>query len=176
MIQEKDLAEFYNAIKTNQALGIQPLSDALRQIAADNEIPLQVMSESVKFGSLLKSHIDDCLYISHPEHTRDYFSIIAHMENGKLTIYRYGFSKQMDKKFEKQQAKKGGGTFVRGLLTGHQPEDGYMGNIVGAGIMMKGTASAIFHGIKALGGSKDKLKEEEAWYDAVYAALCQAVS
>lgn len=176
MIQEKELVEFYTAIKPKQVLGVQQLSDVARQIAVANEVPFQAMSESVKFGSLIKSHIDDCLYISHPEHAKDYFSIIAHLENGKIVIYRYGYSKQMEKKFEKQQAKKGGGTFVRGLLTGHEPGDGVAGNFVGAGIMMKGTASALFHGIKALGGSKDKLKEEEAWYDAVYAVLCQAVS
>ena len=61
-------------------------------------------------------------------------------------------------------------------MYGYLTEDGYMGNVVGAGIMMKGTAKALFHGIRALGGSKDKLKEEETWYDAIYAIICKSNS
>lgn len=176
MIQEKDLVEFYSSIKFNQDISLQQLEESMKKIASANEVPFNSQVESVKFGSLLRSHTEDCLRISHPDHYKDYYSIFICFDKKELIIYRYGFSKQMEKKMEKQQAKKGGGTFVRGLLTGHEPGDGVAGNFAGAGIMMKGTASAIFHGIKALGGSKDKLKEEETWYDAVYAVLCQAVS
>lgn len=174
MIQGKDLVEFYSPVKVKDGLDLQQLADAAKAMASSNEIPIKVTADTVKSGSLLKSHVEDCLCISHPEHTRDYFTIVIQQNNGQLQVNRYGFSKQMDKKMEKQEAKKGGGTFVKGLLTGHQPEDGYTGNIVGAGIMMKGTAKALFHGIKALGGSKDKLKEEEAWYDAIYAIISSA--
>lgn len=176
MYQEKDLVEFYSSVTVNQKINVQQLGSILQQKASENEIPCNVVTESIKFGSLLRSHTEDCLSISHPGHIRDYYSIILHIDNDELRIYRYGYSKQMGKKMEKQQAKKGGGTFVKGFFTGHEPGDGVAGNFVGAGIMMKGTASAIFHGIKALGGNKDELKEEEAWYEALNAIICESVS
>lgn len=176
MLHEKDLVEFYSSVAAKQEINLEQLATTMQQIASTNEVPFVSKMEPVKFGSLIRSHTDDCIRISHPDHAKDYYSILVNLDKNNLIIYRYGFSKQMEKKMEKQQAKRGGGTFVRGLFTGHEPGDGVAGNIAGAGIMMKGTASAIFHGIKALGGSKDKLKEEEAWYDAIYAVLCQAVS
>lgn len=176
MLQEKDLVEFYTAIRMKSDVDIHELSAAIQDSAKTNEIPATSSTESVKFGSLLKSHVDDCIRITHPDHTKDYFSIIIHKEKGELIIYRYGFSKQMDKKMEKQAVKKSGGTFVKGFFTGHQPEDGYGGMFVGAAKMMKGTAGMLFHAVKSAGGSKDKLKEEEAWYDTIYALISEACS
>lgn len=174
MIQEKYLVEFYEAVRTSSHTNPIDLTGKMKEIAVANDIPVVFTSESVKFGSMLKSHIDDCLRLYHPDHPKDYFSIIVHNDNGKLVIYRYGFSKQLDKQMEKKQVKKSGGTFVKGLLTGHQPEDGYGGMFVSAAKMMQGTAGMLFHAVKSIGGSKSKMQEEEAWYDAVYAIICEA--
>ncbi len=174
MIQEKHLVEFYESLQVGGCTNTSELSKKMQEIAAANSIPVVFEFETVKFGSLLKSHTDDCLRISHPEHIRDYFAIIVHNNNGEWEIYRYGFSKQLDKQMEKKQVKKSGGTFVKGLLTGHQPEDGYGGMFVGAAKMMQGTAGMLFHAVKSIGGSKAKMQEEEAWYDTVYAMICEA--
>lgn len=123
----------------------------MKDIARANDIPVMFGSEAVKFGTLLRSYTDDCLRIWHPEHAKDYFSIIVH------------------------KIKKSGGTFVKGLFTGHQPEDGYGGMFVGAAKMMQGTAGMLFHAVKAIGGSKSKMQEEEAWYDAIYSLICEAL-
>lgn len=173
MIQEKYLIEFYEAIQTRSDTNPIELSGKMKETAIANSIPVSFSSEPVKFGSLLRSHTDDCLRIFHPDHIRDYFSIIVHNDNGNLVIYRYGSSKQLDKQMEKQQVKKSGGTFVKGLFTGHQPEDGYGGMFVGAAKMMQGTAGMLFHAVKSIGSSKAKMQEEEAWYDAVYALICE---
>ena len=165
MILEKELVEFYPSVNTKNGIDLQHLAETVKNLAFLDSVPVILSIDGVLSSSMHKSTVEDCLCISHPDHA-DYYSIVIKPNNGQLQMLRCGFSKEMDKKRERQEAKEGGKTFVKGLLTGHQPEDGYMGNVVGAGIMMKGTAKALFHGIKALGGSKDKLKEEETWYDA----------
>lgn len=174
MIQEKHLSEFYPNLQVKGDFDLQNLSSSLKVLAETNLLPCTFAIESVKFGSMLRSHVDDCLCIFHPEHPKDYYTIILHIEKGTLSVYRFGVSKQMHKQMEKQQLKKSGGTFAKGLLGGHDAPDAVSGafaSVAGAGIMMKGTAGMLFHAVKSIGGSKSKLQEEQSWYDALYAAI-----
>lgn len=180
MIQEKHLTEFLapKPLSAHAPATVAALDDALRTAADANQIPYACHTEDVRFGGMLKNHIDSCLVITHPEHQRDYFSLVISCTGEKLTVYRYGSSKQMDKLAEKASFKGSAGTFGNGLFGGHDVDDAVTGaaaNIYGAGKMMKGTAGMLIHGLKALGGSKQKLEEEKAWYAAINKLLEAAV-
>ena len=177
MIKEKELSEFCPQVRIQDGASITPqtVTDALRNCAASHGIPAAFDLDQVKTGGMIGGKTVDCVVLYHPEHRRDYFNLVATVQHQSsyafIAVYSYGESKQMKKQDAAASAKAGakgvGKSALHGILNGN---DSIGGMFAGAAGMAKGTiglARSIAKGIGSIGGSKEKLAEEQNWYAMV---------
>ena len=104
----------------------------------------------MKSGGLFNSTVEDCIVLYHPEHRNDYFKFCIRVGRqgtyAFVSVNDFGQSKQMAKaeraEFAKQDRK-------------GKPMSYKMGSIIGAGIAN-------------IGKSKQKLEEEQMYYQCVF--------
>ena len=147
MLKEKQLNDDLTSYKcSNNIYTAEEAVNMIEQVAAQNEIPLNIVKDTLKIGGLFKSREAECLVLSHPGHERDYYKIVVMSGvNNDIMMATTGMSKQM-KKFAIAESEK---AERRGKSMSYK-----IGHMVGTSIWL-------------LGKSKNKLEAEQDYYDAV---------
>ena len=138
MLKEKQLNDDLTSYKcSNNIYTAEEAVNMIEQVAAQNEIPLNIVKDTLKIGGLFKSREAECLVLSHPGHERDYYKIVVMSGvNNDIMMATTGMSKQMKK-------------FAIAESMSYK-----IGHMVGTSIWL-------------LGKSKNKLEAEQDYYDAV---------
>lgn len=149
MIKEKELNDDLETIKVGQVYSLPEARGILLELAQANEVAIEIATDTVKTKGFLKSQEIPCLVISHPDHKSDYYKIVVLIGDGEIMVASTGVSKQM-KKFNIAEANK--------QVRIGQSMSFKIGNMV---------ASSLF----TLGKNKDKMAEENAYYDTVFGMI-----
>ena len=186
MIKEKDIYEFRPQLRVQdgQALTLLSVQAALSDCARSHSIPAAFEADQVKLGGLIGGRTLDCIVLYHPEHRCDYLNFVVTMEKQSsyafISIYIHGESKQMKKLDAAAAAKAGakgvGKSAIHGIFN---YDDSIGGMFRGAAGMAKGTAKlakSIAKGIGSIGGSQEKLAQEENWYVMVSDVFDEIIS
>lgn len=121
-------------------------------------VPVAFYNEQVKSGGLFNSSVEDCIVMYHPEHQNDYFKFCIRVGRqgtyAFVSVNDFGQSKQMAKadraEFAKQD-RKGKSMSYR------------VGSMIGSGIAN-------------IGKSKQKLEEEQRYYQCVFDIFDEIIS
>lgn len=149
MIKEKELNNDLDTIRVGKVCSLTEARGILLELAQANEVAIELTVDTVKTKGLINSKEIPCLIISHPDHKKDYYKIVVIVGNGEIMVASTGVSKQM-KKFNIAEANK--------QLRKGKSMSFKVGNIIG---------SSLF----AFGKNKDKLAEENAYYDAIFGMI-----
>ena len=149
MLKEKQLNNDLTKSKTSMMCSIGEAKQKIEKMASENQIPISIENDTIKVGSLFNSKTLDCLVISHPEHSRDYYRIVVILAVGSVMMASTGVSKQMKKFAVSENAK----AQRKGKSMSYK-----IGNMVGSSIW-------------SLGKSKNKLEAEQAYYDALFEVI-----
>ncbi len=152
MIKANDLREFRPTIRYKDGNGItlQAVQDALKDCAQNIGVPVAFYADQVKSGGLIGKTIEDCVVLYHPEHQNDYFKFCIRVKyEGSyafISVNDFGQSKQMAKadraEFAKQDRKGKSMSYKVGSMIGQ--------------------------GIANIGKNKQKLEEEQMYYQCVF--------
>lgn len=164
MIKEKELTDFRPDFKYKN--GREITLDFVREkleIAMQNaSVPIAFERDQIKIGTIFNSNTVDCLVMYHPEHAKDYFRfciyIIYDGNDAVVCTREYGQSKQMDKAYRSEIAKKGVKDYFRA-----DAED------------YSAIGSAIGGALGSIGKSKKKLEAEKMYYSLVYEVLDEVI-
>ena len=168
MIKEKELTDFRPDFKYKN--GREITLDFVREkleIAMQNaSVPIAFERDQIKIGTIFNSNTVDCLVMYHPEHAKDYFRfciyIIYDGNDAVVCTREYGQSKQMDKAYRSEIAKKG----VKDYFRADAEDYSAIGNAIG---------SAIGGALGSIGKSKKKLETEKMYYSLVYEVLDEVI-
>lgn len=160
MIKADDLREFRPQVRYQNGEGITlgTVKDAIKDCADKMGIPVAFTNDQVKSGGLFNSSVEDCIVMYHPEHERDYFKFCIRVKHqgvyAFVSINDFGQSKQMNKantaEFMKQDRKGQSMSYKVGSMIGQ--------------------------GLRTLGSSKQKLEEENMYYQCVFDIFDEIVS
>lgn len=152
MIKADNLREFRPSVRYKDGNGItlQTVQEAIKDCAQGMGIPVAFYSEQVKSGGLFKSSVEDCIVMYHPEHQNDYFKFCIRVARqgsyAFVSVNDFGQSKQMAKaeraEFAKQDRKGKDMSYKIGSMIGQ--------------------------GIANIGKNKQKLEEEQMYYQCVF--------
>lgn len=152
MIKADTLREFRPSVRYKDGSGItlQTVQSAIKDAAQGMGIPVAFYAEQVKSGGLFNSSVEDCIVMYHPEHQNDYFKFCIRVGRqgtyAFVSVNDFGQSKQMAKadraEFAKQDRK--------GKSMSYK-----VGSMIGSGIAN-------------IGKSKQKLEEEQMYYQCVF--------
>ena len=149
MIKEKELRDFRPDFQYKNGREI-----TLNFVREKLEIAMNNASAPVAFEK------------DHPEHTKDYFKfciyIIYDGNDAVVCTREYGQSKQMDKAYRSEIAKKG----VKDYFRADAEDYSAIGNAIG---------SAIGGALGSIGKSKKKLEAEKMYYSLVYEVLDEVI-
>lgn len=145
MLKEKQLNDDVNKFKTSAICTQQEAKAKIERICAENEVPVSIEFDTLKVGGFFNSRELDCLVISHPEHQRDYYKIVVVLGGIEVIMASTGTSKQM----KKQAIADANKEWRKGRSMSEK-----VGNVIGSAIWM-------------IGKSKDKLAQEQAYYNAL---------
>lgn len=152
MIKADILREFRPSVRYKDGSGItlQIVQDALKDAAQSMGIPVAFYAEQVKSGGLFNSTVEDCIVMYHPEHQNDYFKFCIRVgRQGSyafVSVNDFGQSKQMAKANRAEFAKE---------------------DRKGKAMSYK-VGSMLSEGIMNIGKSKQKLEEEQMYYQCVF--------
>lgn len=152
MIKADNLREFRPSVRYKDGSGItlQTVQAAIKDCAQGMGIPVAFYNEQVKSGGIFNSSVEDCVVMYHPEHENDYFKFCIRVgRQGSyafVSVNDFGQSKQMAKaeraEFAKQDRK--------GKSMSYK-----VGSMIGSGLAN-------------IGKSKQKLEEEQMYYQCVF--------
>ena len=145
MLKEKQLNDDVNKFKTSVICTQQEAKEKIERICANNSVPVDIEYDTLNVGNFFNSRELDCLVISHPEHQRDYYKIVVVLGGVEVIMASTGTSKQM----KKQAIADANKQWRQGRSMSEK-----VGNVIGSAIWM-------------IGKSKDKLAQEQAYYDAL---------
>ena len=152
MIKADTLREFRPSVRYKDGDGItlQTVQEAIKDCAKGMGIPVAFYSDQVKSGGLFNSSVEDCIVMYHPEHESDYFKFCIRVgRQGSyafVSVNDFGQSKQMNK-------------------AGYA--ESYKADRKGKSMSYK-VGSMIGQGIMTIGKSKQKLEEEQRYYQCVF--------
>lgn len=159
MIKADVLREFRPTVRYKDGNGItlQAVLAAIKECARNNGIPVAFYKDQVKSGTLLNPAVEDCIVMHHPNHMFDYFKFcirVAHQGNYAFVhVNDFGRSAQVAKveraEFAKQDRK--------GKSMGYK-----VGSLIG-------------QGIGNIGKSKQKLEEEQMFYQCLSDIFDEAI-
>ena len=113
-------------------------------------IPVAFYADQVKSGGLFNSSVEDCIVMYHPEHQNDYFKFCIRVGRqgtyAFVSVNDFGQSKQMNKASYAENYK----ADRKGKSMSYK-----VGSMIGQGVM-------------TLGKSKQKLEEEQMYYQCVF--------
>lgn len=160
MIKADTLREFRPSVcyKDGSGITLQTVREAITDYAQSMGIPVAFYNEQVKSGGLFNSSVENCIVMYHPEHQNDYFKFCIRVEHqGAYTfvsVNDFGQSKQMAKadhaEFAKQDRK-------------------------GKSMSYK-VGSMMVSSIVNIGKSKQKLEEEQMYYQCVFDIFDEIIS
>ena len=152
MIKADNLRNFRPSVRYKDGNGItlQIVQEAIKDCAQSMGIPVAFYNEQVKSGGLFNSSVEDCIVMYHPEHQNDYFKFCIRVTRqgsyAFVSVNDFGQSKQVTKanraEFAKQDRK--------GKTMSYK-----IGSMIGAGIFN-------------IGKNKQKLDEEQMYYQCVF--------
>ena len=145
MLKEKQLNDDINKFKASVICTQQEAKEKIERICANNSVPVSIEYDTLKVGGFFNSRELDCLVISHPEHQRDYYKIVVVLGGFEVIMASTGTSKQM----KKQAIADANKQWRQGRSMSEK-----VGNVIGSAIWM-------------IGKSKDKLAQEQAYYNAL---------
>lgn len=139
-------------------LTISDVKSALEEKIREHGINAIVTREQVKSGGIFNSNVDDCLLIYHRDHQKDYFNhLIIMKKQGNFTYlstYGCGKSKQIGKQARSDFAK-----------------DDRKGKSVSYKL-----GSVVASTIASVGLNKNKVEEENMYYDSINFVIDEVVS
>lgn len=160
MIKADSLREFRPSVRYKDGDGItlRTVQEAIKDCAQGMGIPVAFCNEQVKSGGLFNSSVEDCIVMYHPEHQNDYFKFCIRVEHqgtyAFVSVNDFGQSKQIAKadraEFAKQDRK--------GKSMSYK-----VGSMIGSGIAN-------------IGKSKQKLEEEQRYYQCVVDIFDEIIS
>lgn len=153
MLKEKQLNNDLTSLPTDTVCTAADLKERLERVGEENELPLTILQDTIKVGGMFNSRELECVVISHPEHLRDYYQIVAIPGNGEVLAATTGTSKQMKKFSIAERAKEQRRGKSLSFKIGHM------------------ATSSLF----LIGKSKDKLAAEQDYYDAVLSAVAMCL-
>lgn len=145
MLKEKQLNDDLSKFKTSTVRTLHEAKDLIDQMCKENDIPVSIEFDTLKVGGFLNSRELDCLILSHPEHQRDYYKVVAVLGGLEVILATTGTSKQMKKKAIADANKE----WRKGRSMSQK-----VGNVIGSAIWM-------------VGKSKSKLEMEQNYYNAL---------
>lgn len=160
MIKADSLREFRPTVRYRDGAGItlQTVQEAIKSCAQGMGIPVAFYADQVKSGGLFNSTVDDCIVMYHPEHQNDYFKFCIRVNRqgtyAFVAVNDFGQSKQMNKANTAE--------FMRQDRRGKQ--------------MSYKVGSLIGQGLRTLGSSKQKLEEEQNYYQCIFDIFDEIVS
>lgn len=160
MLKADSLREFRPTFRYEDGsdISLESVQTALENAANGMNIPVAFYNEQVKSGGLFNSTVEDCIVMYHPEHRNDYFKFCIRVNyQGNfafISVNDFGQSKQMNKagRAEAYRADRQG-----------QSASYKIGSLIG-------------QGLTTLGKSKQKLEEEQRYYDCIEVILDEIIS
>lgn len=152
MIKSDDLREFRPQVRYQNGDGItlQTVTEAIKDAAENMGILVAFRPDQVKSGGIFNSEVEDCVVMYHPEHESDYFKFCFRVKRqGKYAfvyVNDYGKSKQI--------AKADTSEFMKNDRRGKE--------------LSYKVGSLIGQGIRTLGRNKNKLEEENNYYQCIF--------
>lgn len=151
MIKADNLRKFHPGVRIKNGSGItlSAVQTAVEKGAEDIGIPVAFYDDQVKSGGLFNSSVEDCIVMYHPDHERDYFKFcIRAGRQGSyafVSVNNFGESKQIAKANYAESAY----AERQGKSLGHK-----IGSMIDEGIM-------------TIGKNKQKLEEEQMYYQCI---------
>lgn len=152
MINADSLREFRPVVRYKDGATITPetVQTALQECAAKMGIPIAFRNDQVKAGSFFKPTYEDCLVMYHPDHLNDYFNFcirVSHQGSyAFVSVNDFGVSKQISKADHAEWAKQD----RKGKKMSYK-----VGSMIGSGLA-------------TLGKNKQKLEEEQMYYQCIF--------
>lgn len=159
MIKIDELNAFLPAYKyeVDGEINFQVVINSIKETAEKYNIPVGFYDDQVKSGGMFSREIEECIVVFHPEHQTDYFKFCIRIKHQGVFTYIYtdvfGSSAQMDK-------------FARAEMAKQDRKGKTMSYKVG---------SMIGSGLRNMGKSRQKLEEEEIYYDTLKYVLSEAL-
>lgn len=152
MIKADSLREFRPAVRyrDGSAITLKTVQEALTDCAKNIGIPVAFYSDQVKSGGMFNSTVEDCIVMYHPEHQNDYFKFCIRVTKQGS----YAFVSVNDFGTSKQNAKADRAAFAKEDRKGKS--------------MSYKIGSLASQGLMNIGKSKQKLEEENMYYQCVF--------
>ena len=152
MIKIDELREFRPTCRFEDGanVSLEAVKNALSVEAEKRGVPVAFYTDQVKSGGLFNKQIEDCIVMYHPEHQNDYFKFCIRVgRQGSyafVSVNDFGQSKQMAKANRAEFAKED----RKGKTMSYK------------------VGSMLSEGIMNIGKSKQKLEEEQMYYQCVF--------
>jgi len=149
MLKLKELESMGNVTFGNaEGVTYDNIKAAISDLAAQNQVPVAFYQDEAREGGMFSNTVP-VLVAYHPEHRSDYYNMAIVLTKqgtyGSVAVYAAGRSKQMDK-FARSEANK---EIRRGQSLSYK-----LGNAAVSGLMN-------------MGKNKQKLQEEQAYYEII---------
>lgn len=151
MLKEKELREFRPTYRyaDGQAITLLSIQEAIKDAADKKGILVAFEKDQVKGGTLLKSTVDDCLVLFHPEHRNEFFKFCIRVRKqgtyAFISVNDFGESKHLGAAMGLEANKE--------AMQGHE-----LSERIGA---------SIGRGIRGLFVDKEKVAIEQMWLQCV---------
>lgn len=168
MIKEKELQELQPEIcyQNGQGITLQVIQNELQEKMTQAGIAISFYLEQVKYSGLLGGE-ENCLVAYHPDHKKDYFSLVIRIKHqgnvSYITVNTLGASKLMKSNALRQQVLE---TAKTGWDQAGELHYNILNDAVSGAAFVGAAAIGIRHLIKG-GSDKRKLEEEQHWYHSV---------
>lgn len=160
MIKADELREFRPTVRYQNGEGItlSTVQDAIKDCAMKMGLPVAFIGDQVKSGGLFNSSVEDCVVMYHPEHERDYFRFCIRVKHqgtyAFVSVNDFGKSSQM----AKAERAEFGSADRKGKSMSYK-----LGSLAAQGLMN-------------IGKSKQKLEEEQMYYQCIFDIFDEIVS
>lgn len=160
MIKEDQLRDFRPNVRypNGENLTLEMVQEAIEEKASEYGIPIAFYNDEVQSGGLFNRTKEKCLIMYHPEHQNDYYNFCFRINmQGSLAIVKvqiFGKSKQRRKDslaWAYKKTRKGETMTNKAILLAAQ-------------------------GIMTLGRNKQKLEEENTYYEIIYEILDEVIN
>ncbi len=159
MIKIDELSKFLPTYKYTggENVTFQVLIDNIKEEAQKYAVPVEFYNDQVKSGGIFNREIEECIVVYHPEHKKDYYNFCVRIKRvGSIVQIQtdvFGSSVQMDKFARAEKAFED----RQGKSVSYK-----IGSMVGSGL-------------RNMGKNKQKLEEEELYYDTLRYVLSEAL-
>lgn len=160
MVKADELRDFRPTIQyqNGEGLTLSAVQEAINDCAMKRGVPVAFVSDQVKSGGLFNSSFEDCIVMYHPEHPSDYFNFCIRVRHQGIcafvSVNDFGRSSQM----EKANRAEFGADDRKGKSMSYK-----LGSLATQGLMN-------------IGRSRQKLEEEQMYYQCVSDIFDEVIS